>query len=149
MGDRRVWWRVPTRSIDGLRTDSRGLVAGRISSWAARRCPLLCGFCGSLRAFGACLLLSLWQILRFFSGLYRSVDRFENGRMYQGLASKHGRVMRDEKVLAAKKDRNLIPAEPAHCSSNFRKSMILYYNLVMLIKTRSYKVLSRFFKEYL
>ncbi len=74
VGDRRVWVKVRTRLIDGLRMDSRGLVAGRISSWGARRCLLLCGFCGSLRAFGASLLLSLWQILKFFSGQYRSVD---------------------------------------------------------------------------
>ena len=47
-------------SIDGRRRDWRGLVGGRISSWAARRCPPACGSYGSLRAFGACWLLSLW-----------------------------------------------------------------------------------------
>lgn len=47
-----------TRSVGGRRRDWRGLVAGRISSGGARRCLVLCGFGGSLRAFAACLLLS-------------------------------------------------------------------------------------------
>ena len=51
-------------SIDDRRRDWRGLVGGRISSWAARRCLLACGFCGILRAFGACWLLSLWASWR-------------------------------------------------------------------------------------
>ena len=46
-------------SIGGRRRGWRGLAAGRISSGEARRCLLLCGFCGNLGAFGACLLLSL------------------------------------------------------------------------------------------
>ena len=50
-----------TMSIGGRRMDWRGLVAGSISSWGAWYCLLLCGSCGNLRAFGACLLLSLWR----------------------------------------------------------------------------------------
>ena len=47
-------------SVGGGGGGGGGRAAGKIVFWGARRCLVPCGFCGSLGAFGACLMLSLW-----------------------------------------------------------------------------------------
>ena len=65
-------------SVCGRRRGWRGRAAGRIASWGARRCLVPCGFCGSLGAFGACLMLSLWLVFCFL-GFVGMVEKESTG----------------------------------------------------------------------